>query len=99
MNTIKLFNDDGSEYLPKHSKASPIPFVPGTPGLILVGLSTSKKAMPLNKIPDMLATYMNKFPAMIQATPDVSVGLCVYDEDKQGWTPLTTDMLHGTADR
>ncbi|MBA3755744.1 MAG: hypothetical protein H0X02_05725 [Nitrosomonas sp.] len=55
--------------------------------------------MPLNKIPDMLATYMNKFPAMIQATPDVSVGLCVYDEDKQGWTPLTTDMLHGTADR
>lgn len=96
MADIKMFNDDGSEYVPKHQrKGDGIPFAPGTPALILVALSDSPKAMPLKDIPKMLADYANKFPNMIQPNPEVTVGLCVWDDDKQGWRPLTQGDLKG----
>lgn len=101
MNDIKFYNDDGTEYVPKHSEPikPTIPFAPGTPGLVLVAITDKPEAIKLERIQDMLGSFVNKFPAMIQASPEVSVGLCIYDEDKGGWRPLSTEDLSRGSNR
>lgn len=95
MTDIKFLNDDGSEYIPSYERPQEpqIPFAPNTPGLLLVAISNDPSAIKLKDIKGVLNTYINKFPALIQATPDISVGLCIFDNERNGWRPLSTDDL------
>lgn len=92
MQQTVLLNDDGSLYEPQHDLVrESLPIEP--PGLLLVGLKDTRSSVPLHKVSEVLGEYMNRFPGLIQAQPDISVGLCIWDSSVGKWVALTREML------